>query len=77
MQSHIQKWGNSLGVRIPVHLAKKLNLHVGSTVTLEVENGRLIVQTPQYNLETMLSAITPKNLHHQMLEDTQTGNEEW
>ncbi|MBS0654379.1 MAG: AbrB/MazE/SpoVT family DNA-binding domain-containing protein [Verrucomicrobia bacterium] len=77
MQSNIRKWGNSLGVRIPIQLAKKLNIHAGSTVTLEIENGRLIVQTPRYDLETMLGEITSKNLHHQMLDDGQTGAEEW
>ena len=77
MFSHIKKWGNSLGIRIPASLAKKLNLHEGSSVILEVEKGRLIVQTPKYDLDTMLMAITPKNRHHLTLEDTQIGNEEW
>ncbi|MBS0634903.1 MAG: AbrB/MazE/SpoVT family DNA-binding domain-containing protein [Verrucomicrobia bacterium] len=77
MFSHIQKWGNSLGVRIPAQLAKKLNLHAGSSVILEIEKGRLVVQTPKYDLDMMLSAITPQNRHHLALEDTQTGKEEW
>ena len=77
MQSHIQKWGNSLGVRIPMRLAKILQLHPGSPVTLEIENGRIIIQVPQYDLDTMLQAITAKNRHHVMLDDEQIGNEEW
>lgn len=77
MQSHIQKWGNSLGVRIPVHIAKKLHLHPGSSVTLEIEDGRLIVQTPKYSLDTMLEDITPSNLHHELFGDAQKGKEEW
>ena len=77
MQSHVQKWGNSLGVRIPIRLAKRLSLHPGSPVTVEIEDGRLIVQVPQYDLETMLGAITTKNLHHPLLDDGQVGAEEW
>lgn len=77
MQSHVQKWGNSLGLRIPMQLAKQLHLQPGSSVTLEVEDGRIIIQTPKYSLESMLKEITPKNRHHQMLDDGQTGNEEW
>lgn len=77
MESHIQKWGNSLGIRIPMQLAKKLNLYSGSAVNLEVEDNRLIIQAPHYDLEKMLGEITPNNQHHQILEDGQMGNEEW
>ncbi len=77
MQSHIQKWGNSLGLRIPMQIAKQLQLQPGSSVTLEIENGRIIIQPPKYDLDTMLKDITAKNLHHQILDDTQLGNEEW
>ncbi|MCE5317627.1 MAG: AbrB/MazE/SpoVT family DNA-binding domain-containing protein [Parachlamydia sp.] len=77
MHSHIQKWGNSLGVRIPIQLAKRLNLHPGSPVTIDIEDGRIVVQTPQYNLETMLEQITPLNRHHLQLDDTREGKEEW
>jgi len=76
MQGHIQKWGNSLGLRIPIKLAKKLQLHPGSTVDLEVEDGRLIIQSPKYDLDTMLKGITPENQHH-FLYDGPWGHEEW
>jgi antitoxin MazE len=78
MQAHIQKWGNSLGLRIPMQVAKQLKLHPGSSVTIEIENGRIIIQSPKYDLDMMLKDITPKNQHHQILDDEQLhGNEEW
>ena len=77
MQAHIQKWGNSLGLRIPLQWAKQLNLHQGSTVTLEIDQGRLIIKPPKYCLDVMLSEITPKNQHHQILDDDKKGDEEW
>jgi antitoxin MazE len=77
MHVYIQKWGNSLGLRIPMQLAKKLHLHAGSSVTIEIENGRLIIQSPKYDLDEMLKEITPENQHHQILDDEQQGNEEW
>jgi len=77
MQAHIQKWGNSLGLRIPMQLAKQLKLHQGSPVTLEIEDDRMIIQSPKYDLDTMLTCITPANRHHQILDDKQQGNEEW
>jgi antitoxin MazE len=77
MEARIQKWGNSLGLRIPMPLAKKLNLHQGSPVTLEIEHGRIIIQPPKYNLEIMLKEINPKNQHRQIFDDEPQGNEEW
>jgi antitoxin MazE len=77
MEQHLQKWGNSLGLRIPIQMAKQLGLHQGSSVILEIEDGKMIIQSPKYNLEKMLEEITPKNRHHQLLDDGQRGNEEW
>lgn len=77
MQGHIQKWGNSLGLRIPIHLAKQLKLQQGSPVTLEIEDGRIIIQSPKYNLDKMLKGITSKNRHHQSFDDEPQGSEEW
>jgi antitoxin MazE len=77
MRSHIQKWGNSLGVRIPMHLAKKLNLHPGSSVNLEIEDQRLVIEAPRYHLDDMLAEITSSNLHHEIFDNDMRGNEEW
>lgn len=77
MQSHVHKWGNSLGVRIPARFAKELHLHPGSPVFLEIEQGRIVIQVPQYELETMINAITPENQHHLLLDGKQVGGEEW
>lgn len=77
MQTNVQKWGNSLGIRIPIHLAHQLNLHAGTPVSLHIEKDRLILQAPQYDLDTMLASVTKKNKHHLLLDDAQTGAEEW
>lgn len=78
METHIQKWGNSLGVRIPMHLAKQLQLQPGSVVNINVEEGRLIIEPHKYDLNVLLNEITPQNLHHLELEDNeQLGNEAW
>ena len=77
MHTHIDKWGNSLGLRIPSNLAKRLRLHEGSPVILDIEKGVLVVRTPRYDLDDMIEKITPQNRHHIALDDTQKGNEEW
>lgn len=78
MQTRIQKWGNSLGLRIPMQIAKQLQLHSGRLVNIEIENGRIIIQSSKYDLDQMLKDITPQNLHHHILDDEQQlGNEQW
>lgn len=77
MRSHIQKWGNTLVVPIPARFAKELHLHPGSPVFLKIEQGRIIVQVPKYELETMINAITPENQHHLLLDGKQVGSEKW
>ncbi len=74
MESRLRKWGNSLGLRIPMHIAKQLQLHPGSAVKIKIEEDRIIIQLPKYDLDTMLKGITSKNRHHQMLEDDPRGN---
>jgi len=66
MVTKVQKWGNSLAVRIPKALARELATECGAEVDLAVEEGRLIVtpvRRPRYTLEELVAGITPENLH--------------
>jgi antitoxin MazE len=38
MQSHIRKWGNSLGVRIPKAWAEKIRLQEGTRIHLQLDH---------------------------------------
>jgi antitoxin MazE len=44
MIGHIDKWGNSLGVRIPSKIAASLMLKAGSDVELVLEADQLIIK---------------------------------
>ncbi len=71
MKSHIRKWGNSLGVRIPAPYAKNLGLVNGSSVELKIMDNQIIIK-PQTEgqLEDMLQQITTDNLHHEQFSDS-------
>ena len=43
MITKIQKWGNSLGLRIPKGIAEDAHVAEGARVDLKVENGRLVI----------------------------------
>jgi antitoxin MazE len=77
MRTHIQKWGNSLGLRISLQLSKRLNLQAGSLVNIDIEDDRIVIQKAKYDLESMLDQMTPENSHSLLLDDSPIGDEEW
>ncbi len=78
MTTQVQKWGNSLGIRIPQLLAKKMNLHSGSKIELTAKGNYLIMTKAISELDLLLDQINIKNRHQEIFnEDDNTGNESW
>jgi len=79
MKARIQKWGNSLALRIPKSFATHSNIEQGSVVDLSLDNGRLIVEPAQeqYSLEELLARVTKKNLHSEVDFGLPVGKEVW
>ena len=80
MLARIQKWGNSLGLRIPKTLAADAQVAEGTSVELNVENGRLIVtpqRMPKCSIEDLVARITPENLHGETDTGSPLGREVW
>lgn len=67
MSAKIQKWGNSLGIRIPKSVIEKANLDENSEVEIENKDGAIIIfpRQKKESLANLLSQITKKNLHHE------------
>ncbi|MEQ1824600.1 MAG: AbrB/MazE/SpoVT family DNA-binding domain-containing protein [Pirellula sp.] len=64
--STVQKWGNSLAVRIPSVLAGQLDVGEGMEVELTVRNGELVVRpvrTPKLSLRDLLKDCMRSQLH--------------
>lgn len=79
MQVRIQKWGNSLALRIPKSLAKDSGVDTGSLVDLRVVRGKLVA-TPvrgTYELEELLSRVSKGNLHGEVDSGEPLGREIW
>jgi len=80
MQTKIQKWGNSLGLRIPRSFAVEAQMVEGSTVDLAVENGQLLVRpvrARKYTLKELLKRVSRRNLHGEVPTGEPTGREAW
>lgn len=77
MEAHIQKWGNSLGLRIPAKVASQLSLKEGKAVDVRIEKDHLAIYPRKYQLEQMLESIDKNNLQHQEFFDDICGKESW
>jgi len=80
MKTRIQKWGNSLAVRIPRPFANESNLREDSPVDITVRNGKLVVAPipePEYTLAELVEQITPANRHGEVITGECVGNEVW
>ena len=78
MDAIIQKWGNSLGVRIPMSMAKALNLENGSHVEIMDDEGRILI-LPQNKKKLLekLEEINSGNIHEEISTGSAVGKEEW
>lgn len=80
MQTKIQKWGNSLGLRIPRSVAAEAQVEEGAAVELSVESGRLLVRplrVRKYALSALLKKVTPGNRHGEISTGRRVGRETW
>jgi len=63
MQTVVQKWGNSLGIRIPAVFTREFNLKNGSSVEIIEEQGKLVIVPKKQSLDELLSLVTKDNIH--------------
>ena len=65
MTATIQKWGNSLALRIPLAVAKQIHVKAGDPVTLKIGASGLTVKAApkKFSLDELLDKVTPENLH--------------
>ena len=80
MKARVQKWGNSLALRIPKTFAAEVGLDRDALVDLSLRDGKLIVEPlpkPPLSLDELLAAVTPENLHGEVDTGPPMGRESW
>jgi antitoxin MazE len=80
MNARVQRWGNSLAVRIPKALAIEAHLEQDSLAELSLVDGKILVspiRAPKVTLEQLLAQVTEENLHSEVDTGPATGNEAW
>jgi antitoxin MazE len=80
MKTRVQKWGNSLALRIPKSFAAEVGLDPNSSVEMSLRDGKLIVvpsDKPRFTLRQLLAQVSEENLHHEVDTGPAVGGEAW
>ncbi len=80
MKTRVQKWGNSLALRIPKSFANEVGLQKETSVEVLLADGKLVitpVTKPKLTLKQLLAKVTKENLHHEVDSGSAMGNETW
>ena len=80
MRTRIQKWGNSLALRIPKSFADEVGLQRETTIEVSLADGKLVITPlakPKPTLKQLLAKVTRDNLHREVDTGSATGNEMW
>lgn len=81
MTTKIQKWGNSLAVRLPQYLVEKLGLEAGTSVVIDNERGQIIKIKPtmktKLSLKNLVKRINLSNRHEETDWGNSAGKETW
>lgn len=80
METRVQKWGNSLALRIPKPLADQIGLEPNSPVELSLRGTELVitpVTPPDLKLDDLLAQVTEENLHGEIGTGPAVGGEVW
>ncbi len=80
MKTRVQKWGNSLALRIPRSFAAEVGLEQETPVELSLADGKLVIAPmakSRRSLEELLARVTPENLRREVDTGRAVGNEAW
>lgn len=80
MRVQVQKWGNSLALRIPKPVAEDVEVKEGSVLDLSISAGKLVaapVRSKKFILKQLLSKVSKSNLHGEVDSGPSVGREAW
>ncbi|MBF0200286.1 MAG: AbrB/MazE/SpoVT family DNA-binding domain-containing protein [Desulfamplus sp.] len=80
MRSTIQKWGNSLAIRIPKSFATEIDLSQGAEIDLVLLENKIQIEPikkKKISLDDLLSKVTEENIHKEVDTGKPVGKEIW
>ncbi|MCU0493720.1 MAG: AbrB/MazE/SpoVT family DNA-binding domain-containing protein [Chloroflexaceae bacterium] len=80
MKGRVQKWGNSLALRIPKTFAEEVGISDNALVDISLTDGKILIapaEQPASTLDDLLAAIMPEQLHAEQDSGPPQGGEVW
>ncbi|MDO8594012.1 MAG: AbrB/MazE/SpoVT family DNA-binding domain-containing protein [bacterium] len=80
MNTKVQKWGNSLAVRLPKNVARAALFKAGTPVIVKHERRGVFIESKSEHeptLEELVAQITPENRYEKIDWGPRRGNEIW
>lgn len=79
MKTVVQKWGNSLALRIPKSMAEHIKVKAGAPVEITEDRGHLLIKPSptKISLKELLAKVKPENLHGATKTGPAVGKEVW
>ena len=78
MTVRVQKWGNSLGIRIPKSIARQSSIGVGTRLEVVATNGRVVLRPQKVpSLKELLATMKPANRPELVDWGKPVGREVW
>ena len=78
MITKIQKWGNSLALRIPKTFADEIGIETDTPVEIWVLDGQIHIapiREVRYELDDLLNQVIQDNVHNEIDTGNAVGNE--
>lgn len=80
METRLQKWGNSAGVRIPSIILKSLNIKTNDILNIEQDDDKIVITIPKkkkISLSDRFREYNGENLAKEFSWDENRGKEIW
>jgi antitoxin MazE len=80
MKTRVQKWGNSLGVRIPKSFAGEIGIGRNSSIQMMIEEGAIMIvpeREAAWTLDALLAGVTDDNKPSEWDTGGPEGDEPW
>lgn len=80
MEVRLQKWGNSLGIRIPSNILKSLNIKANDLLSIKEEEQKIVIsvcKNKKISLEERFKEYNGQNLSKEFSWDEAKGRELW
>ena len=79
MVTSVQRWGNSLAIRIPKAFAAQAQLDENTSVEISIDGEKitLVPARREWKLGDLLRRISPENVHREVKWGDRAGRENW